>query len=52
MKTKQIYRQLLDASKSRKKEARKLRKQGLTWTAIGVHLGVTRQRAQQIGKEK
>lgn len=28
----------------------KLRKKGLSYTAIGTQLGMTRQRAQQIGK--
>lgn len=52
MKLKPLYKQLLTASKARKKQVVALRKQGLSWTAIGQHLGVTRQRAQQIGGGK
>ena len=47
---KPIYRKMLDASRARRKEVIRLRNAGLTWKAIGIHLGISRQRAQQIGK--
>lgn len=52
MKIKPIYHQMLKASRKRQREVLKLRNAGLTWEAIGKHLGVSRQRAQQIGKSK
>ena len=52
MKKISAYEKFLRENDLRRKEARKLRKQGLTWAAIGMHLGVTRQRAQQMGSKK
>jgi len=52
MKKISAYEKFLRENDLRRKEARKLRKQGLTWAAIGLHLGVTRQRAQQMGSKK
>ena len=34
----------------RAKQVRSLRQSGKTWTAIGLQLGISRQRAQQLGK--
>jgi len=52
MKKISAYEKFLRENDLRRKEARKLRKQGLTWAEIGLHLGVTRQRAQQMGSKK
>jgi DNA-directed RNA polymerase sigma subunit (sigma70/sigma32) len=37
-------------ARERAAKVSKMRKAGLTWTQVGNALGVTRQRAQQIGK--
>jgi predicted transcriptional regulator len=52
MKKISAYEKFLNENNLRRKEAKKLRKQGLSWAAIGLHLGVTRQRAQQLGAGK
>lgn len=46
------YNEMIKNSNKRKSGVLKLRKAGLTWEAIGKHLGVSRQRAQQIGESK
>ena len=52
MKMKTTHRLYMKEVASRKRQVRSLRQQGLTWTAIGVVLGVTRQRAFQLGRNK
>lgn len=46
------YKAMLDEGKRRTKEAKRLRKQNYTWTAIGKLLGVSRQRAFAMGSKK
>lgn len=52
MKIKTAERLYLKEVEARKKRVRGLKKQGYTWAAIGKLLGITQQRAQQIGKVK
>lgn len=42
----------MHALAKRREKILALRQQNFTWTAIGKLLGITRQRAQQIGKFK
>ena len=46
--SKRLYNQELA---KRRKQILALRAQNFTWTAIGKLLGITRQRAQQIGRK-
>ena len=52
MKISTTHRLYLKALDQRRKQILKMRLAGLTWTAIGNAMGITRQRAQQIGKAK
>lgn len=50
MSLKTLENQYREKLKERQKQIRVMRAKGLTWRAIGLELGITRQRAQQIGK--
>jgi DNA-directed RNA polymerase specialized sigma subunit len=45
-------RDMKEKAAARRKHILSLRKQKLTWQEIAVMYGVTRQRAQQLGKNK
>jgi hypothetical protein len=51
MKFKTLEKQYLAATEKRKRAARQMRESGLTWKQIGMALGVTYQRAQQLAKK-
>lgn len=51
MKITTSHRLYLKALDQRRKQIRKMRLSGLTWTAIGNAMGITRQRAQKIGSK-
>jgi predicted transcriptional regulator len=52
MKIKTAYDKMLAASAARKKQVHAMREAGMRWTQIAKALGITRQRAQQIGSKK
>lgn len=52
MKMKTTYEKVLALSKTRKKQIAELRKASMTWAEIGAALGISRQRAQQLGAKK
>lgn len=52
MSLKTLENQYREKLKERQEQIRAMRAKGLTWRAIGIELGITRQRAQQIGKMK
>jgi DNA-binding transcriptional MerR regulator len=49
MKITTSHRLYMKAVEARRTKIKKLKGAGMTWTAIGKALGITRQRAQQIG---
>jgi len=51
MKMQTTHRLYMKEVEKRRKQIKVLRAQRLTWTAIGKALGITRQRAQQIGSK-
>ena len=51
MKLKTLEAQYLEKLVERQKQVRSMRASGLSWTQIGLALGVTRQRAQQLGRK-
>ena len=52
MSLKTLENQYREKLKERQDQIRSMRAKGLTWRTIGLELGITRQRAQQIGKRK
>lgn len=52
MKLKTLENQYREKLKERQDQIRSMRAKGLTWRTIGLELGITRQRAQQIGKRQ
>jgi len=52
MKIKTAHQLYMKQVEARKKKVRALRAQKLTWKAIGLVLGITGERARQLGKVK
>ena len=52
MKIKTAHQLYMKEVSARRKQVLAMRKQKMTWKAIALALGVTRQRAQQIGAVK
>ena len=46
----QYHKNLWEQAEKRREEARKMRESGKTWGEIGKALGVSQQRALQLGK--
>lgn len=52
MKITTAHRLYMKQVEARKTKVRKLRQLGMTWKAIGLSMGITHQRAQQLGIPK
>jgi DNA-directed RNA polymerase specialized sigma subunit len=52
MKIKTAHQLYMKQVEARKKKVRALRAQKLTWKAIGLVMGISRQRAEQLGRIK